>query len=100
MKTGAVGTQRGSDPSQLSDQDRKLVLFGPEGFRTAPRGHRLVVVMGSSPEAVEQAFSSALGTVARVRFSPSATSVERDLFAQLNELAAERDQFKALLNER
>ncbi len=100
MKTGTVSTQRGADTSQLPEQDRKLVLFGPEGFRTAPRGHRLVVVMGASPEAVEQAFSSALGTVARVRFSPSATSVERDLFARLNELAAERDQFKTLLNDR
>ena len=29
---------------------RRLVLFGPEGFREAPRDHRLVLVMASSPE--------------------------------------------------
>src|ERR1051326_7095971 len=29
---------------------RRLVLFGPEGFREAPRNHRLVIVMGASPD--------------------------------------------------
>ncbi|MBW8845514.1 MAG: hypothetical protein JF607_11165 [Burkholderiales bacterium] len=49
------------DKSQL---DRRLVLFGPEGFREAPKNHRLVVVMGSSPEAFFGAVDEALGLVA------------------------------------
>ncbi|MEZ5658428.1 MAG: hypothetical protein R3E83_07810 [Burkholderiaceae bacterium] len=32
---------------------RGLMLFGPEGFREAPRAHRLVIYMGSSPAKAE-----------------------------------------------
>jgi len=28
---------------------RRLVLFGPEGFREAPRDQRLVIIMGTDP---------------------------------------------------
>jgi len=43
---------------------KRLVLFGPEGFREAPKDHRLVVVMGSNPEAYFQAVDEALGVMA------------------------------------
>jgi hypothetical protein len=41
-------------------QDRRLVLFGPEGFREAPRDHRLVIVAGSNPDAFFRAVDEAL----------------------------------------
>lgn len=97
MSDGTVSAARdGASKSTLEGAGRGLVLFGPEGFREAPRGHRLVVIMGSNPEQVEQAFSSALGTVAKVRFGQSGGALDRDLFARLTELASEREQLKAL----
>lgn len=92
-------TANAADPllgSSLSDQGRGLVLFGPEGFREAPRGHRLVVMMGSSPEMVEQAFATALGTVARAQYGGSNAALQRDAFTLLLELDHERDRLDAL----
>lgn len=39
---------------------RKLMLFGPEGFREAPKDHRLVIVMGASPEKFFNAMDQSL----------------------------------------
>lgn len=49
---------------------RRLVVFGPEGFREAPADHRLVVFMGSSPEAYFNSVNEALGVVASVTQTP------------------------------
>jgi hypothetical protein len=46
------------------DLAKRLMLFGPEGFREAPRNHRLVIVMGHNPSAFFNAVDEALGTVA------------------------------------
>jgi len=54
----------GSDRGLLTG--RRLLMFGPEGFREAPKDHRLVIVMGSDPQAFFGAVDSALGTVAEV----------------------------------
>lgn len=45
---------------------RRLVLFGPEGFRESPKNHRLVILMGQDASAFFDAVDSALGTVAGV----------------------------------
>lgn len=42
---------------------RRLILFGPEGFREAPKDHRLVIVMGSSPEEYFKAIDQVLGAL-------------------------------------
>ena len=84
----------------LEGAGRGLILFGPEGFREAPRKHRLVVIMGASPEDVEQAFSSALGSVAKVKFGQSGGSLDRELFSLMLDLGKERDQLKAIGGER
>ena len=59
-----------SEPSDAKDTSalsgRRLMMFGPEGFREAPRNHRLVVVMGSSPEKFFSAVDEALGHLDRV----------------------------------
>lgn len=75
---------------------RGMVMFGPEGFREAPRDHRLVVIMGSNPEQVEQAFSSALGSIATVKFGQSGAGVEREVFDLLLKLGAEKDSLRTL----
>ncbi len=93
-------SQDDSTKVSLEGSGRGLVLFGPEGFREAPRKHRLVVIMGASPEDVEQAFSSALGSVAKVKFGQSAGSLDRDLFSLMLDLGKEREQLKAIGGER
>lgn len=45
------------------DSDRRMWLFGPEGFRRAPDDERLVLVMGSDPSAFFAAVSQVLGEV-------------------------------------
>lgn len=95
---GAVTLSKPTDEerSTLEGAGRRLMLFGPEGFRKAPENHRLVVIMGSSPEDVEQAFASALGTVAQARFGRSGTALDRDLFGLLLDLRQEQEQLKAV----
>jgi hypothetical protein len=101
IKTGKVGADR-SDPavSALTNAGRRLLLFGPEGFREAPAGHRLVVIMGADPQAVEQAFSEALGSVAQVKYGRAGVPIERDIFALLLALGQEREQLNAIGVER
>lgn len=43
---------------------RRLMMFGPEGFREAPKDQRLVIVMGASPEAFFKAIDLSLGALA------------------------------------
>ena len=84
----SIGASAGDRPSQLRP-GRGLVLFGPEGFREAPRNHRLVIYMGTSPEAVEQAFAQALGTVALATQGREADVLSADVFAALRLLDAD-----------
>ncbi|RZT10409.1 hypothetical protein SAMN05216319_1133 [Duganella sp. CF402] len=97
-RTGDVTTSEKEPKSTLSDTGRGLVLFGPEGFREAPRGHRLVILMGSNPEVVEQAFSSALGSIAQIKFGESGGELDRKLFSQLTALHADKERLKAVTN--
>lgn len=100
-KNGKLSIERdNTSTSSLADAGRRLMLFGPEGFRKAPAGHRLVVIMGSDPQMVEQAFSEALGSIAQVKFGRAGVPVERDIFALLLALGQEREQLNALLGER
>ena len=55
---------------------RGLMLFGPQGFRPAPRDHRLVIVMGSDPSDYFQAIDEVLGEVA-LAHSMSNASVQQ-----------------------
>ena len=100
-KNGKVTVERdAATSSSLEGAGRGLVMFGPEGFREAPRGHRLVIIMGANPEFVEQAFSSALGSVAQVKFGRSGAALDSDLFGLLLTLGQEREQLKAVVAER
>ncbi len=51
------------DMQSLLPAGRRLVMFGPEGFREAPSNHRLVVVMGSDPDAFFEGMDSAIGAI-------------------------------------
>jgi hypothetical protein len=81
------------DEKKLSEAlpaGRKLVLFGPEGFRQAPKNHRLVIVMGSSPEKFFQAIDTSLGIVPEVKAKQRSTKLQQNVLAALAELGNER----------
>jgi len=58
---------------------RRLVLFGPEGFREAPRDHRLVIVMGTSPQDFFNAIDTSLGQISQVQLERDNAGVRREL---------------------
>lgn len=78
--------------------NRRLIMFGPEGFREAPKDHRLAVVMGSDPEAFFGAVDRALGLVAQVT-QPSQTGpdVLAAVWADMARLREERRAMQTLI---
>lgn len=79
---------------------RRLVIFGPEGFREAPADHRLVVYMGSSPEEYFNAVNEALGVVADASQTPedggAKTDLQRELLDIVQQVSAERRKLDQL----
>jgi hypothetical protein len=75
---------------------RRLVMFGPEGFREAPANHRLVIALGSSPDKFFSAVDQALGNVAAATQGLSGPALERDLFREILRLKNERDRLQDL----
>ena len=85
---GGAGQTAALDKSALN---HRLILFGPEGFREAPRDHRLVVVMGSNPEGFFSAVDRALGVVAAAtQPSQAGPDVVREVWADMARLREER----------
>ena len=76
---------------------RRLILFGPEGFREAPADHRLVIVMGSSPEKFFSAVDEALGVIARATQGEASTQYDKELFESLVSVRAEKERLGRLL---
>jgi hypothetical protein len=78
---------------------RRLVMFGPEGFREAPRNHRLVIVMGANPEGFFSAVDQALGVVAQVtQGSGAGPDIERALWTDVARTRVVRQRVGVLLD--
>ena len=94
---GRVEIRQG-DNAQLSNLStgRRLVLFGPQGFREAPRNHRLVIVMGSSPEAFFSAIDETVGKVSEVIQERRNTNLTKKLFQALVIAKADRERLSEL----
>jgi hypothetical protein len=71
---------------------RRLVLFGPEGFREAPKNHRLVILMGADASKFFNAVDTALGTVAGVELARNNDELRLLLFQAMAALAEDRRQ--------
>jgi hypothetical protein len=77
---------------------RRLMMFGPEGFREAPRNHRLVIVMGANPKGFFDAVDGALGEISSVALERKNTALEKQLFEALITTTSSREnlmRFKA-----
>src|SRR6185436_10478783 len=71
------------DQSKLSSlkPGRRLMMFGPEGFREAPADHRLVIVMGANPKAFFEAIDTALGDLSQVSVDSGNKAVMKQMLA-------------------
>jgi hypothetical protein len=78
---------------------RRLMLFGPEGFREAPAHHRLVVMMGSSPDKFFQAIDESLGVVAQATQERGSVQLDRFLFETLVRVRSERTELDRLVRD-
>ncbi len=98
VKSGKVTIESDTAHAKnINESGRRLMQFGPEGFRSAPKNHRLVILMGASPETVEQAFSQALGTVAMAASGASGNAVDRDALKALLDMGRDKAKLQALL---
>lgn len=78
---------------------RKLVLFGPEGFRLAPQNHRLVIVMGSNPEEFFKAIDESLGMVSEVKVQQRNMKLQQEVFTELLQISNERQRLDELAKD-
>jgi hypothetical protein len=78
---------------------RRLMMFGPEGFREAPKDYRLAIVMGASPEKFFQAIDSSLGLIAQVRNAQRDPEVSGKLAAERDRLRSEQRELTNLLED-
>ncbi len=91
--SGRIEITKG-DEGELSKikTGRRLMMFGPEGFREAPADHRLVVVMGASPEEFFNAVDQSLGVVSEAIAEQRSAGLDRALFEALTRANGERER--------
>lgn len=79
--------------------NRRLVMFGPEGFREAPKDHRLVIAMGSNPDVFFSAVDRALGVVAGVTQANNAgPDVASSIWSEMSRIRQERRAVQTLID--
>jgi hypothetical protein len=75
---------------------RGLVQFGPEGFREAPRDHRLVIVMGADPSKFFQAIDKTLATISDVKLDKQNAGIRKEMNAALSQLREDQVGLKEI----
>jgi hypothetical protein len=98
-KTGSVTISKddpADDPLSKLTVGRRLMMFGPEGFREAPADHRLAIVMGSSPDAFFDSVGQALGAVSQAKFGSPNKSLATGLSKFLLEIKYEAELYAAI----
>ncbi|QOJ01694.1 MAG: hypothetical protein HRU70_14875 [Phycisphaeraceae bacterium] len=93
-KTGAITVNPGEHGSIKTG--RRLVLFGPEGFREAPKDHRLVIVMGSDPSKYFEAVGTSLGEIAQATLEAKGSANAKELMAEYMRLQRQADTLSSI----
>jgi hypothetical protein len=75
---------------------RRLMLFGPEGFREAPRDHRLVIVMGTNPSKYFQTVSAVFSQMSASGQQQRNDAAVTKLLLALTQAQNERYRLEAL----
>ena len=98
-KGGISISKTGDNPLSSITPERRMMLFGPEGFREAPKDHRLVLVMGASPQEYFEAVDSALGSVSQAQAELRNSSLNSLLFEALIQVKSEKDSLAQLARD-
>lgn len=75
---------------------RRQILFGPEGFLEAPRNHRLVVLMGTSPDKFFRAVDETLGSLSGADDAARQNQLRKKVMEALFLLGQERLKLQEL----
>lgn len=75
---------------------RRLVMFGPEGFREAPADHRLVLVMGSNPDDFFEGMDQAIGALGEAAQEGRSLELTKLLLEANYALRADREKLADL----
>lgn len=96
--SGEVSISHSKNDENLSklQTGRRLTQFGPEGFREAPQDHRLVIVMGSNPEAFFKAVDQALGEVSKAVVDQKSNALRGKLIEEYLRMEAHSQQLGGL----
>ncbi|WP_090747732.1 AbrB/MazE/SpoVT family DNA-binding domain-containing protein [Candidatus Nitrospira nitrosa] len=92
-----VMTKAKSDELSKLTIGRRLMQFGPEGFREVPKDHRLVILMGSSPDKFFKAMDEALGAVTQAKIDQDSRALNGLLFEAITNVRAEKHLVEAQL---
>lgn len=95
--TGTISFNRaGNDELRRLAPGRRLILYGPEGFREAPKNHRLVLVMGSNADGYFQAMDTVLGTYAQVASTAQESELNGILMREQLRISRDKGQVASL----
>jgi len=92
-----VMTKAGADEISKLTIGRRLMQFGPEGFREVPKDHRLVIMMGANPEDFFKAMDMALGSVSQAKLDQDSQALNGLLFEAITKVRAEKQLVEAQL---
>lgn len=93
-----VMTKAGADEISKLTIGRRLMQFGPEGFREVPKDHRLVIMMGANPEDFFKAMDDALGAVSQAKLDQDSQALNGLLFEAITKVRAEKQLVEAQLD--
>ncbi|MDR4462721.1 MAG: hypothetical protein MRJ66_00485 [Nitrospira sp.] len=93
-----VMTKAESDQISKLTIGRRLMQFGPEGFREVPKDHRLVIMMGANPEDFFKAMDMALGSISQAKLDQDSQVLNGLLFKALTRVQAEKQLVEAQLD--
>lgn len=90
-------TFKSDDTTPLTlETGRRMVMFGPEGFRQAPKDHRLVMVMGAKADRFFQAMDEVLGSMGKVSVAEESDEFRKQLLKEMHSVLVEAQSIKRL----
>ncbi len=95
-KTGRVKIESADKSDCEITPARRLMMFGPEGFREAPKDHRLAIVMSSSPEKFFQLAGESLRVITEAHLEQLDSATSLQLLTELQRLRDEQRELDKL----
>lgn len=95
-QTGATIQAAATGQEANLEVGRRMMMFGPEGFRQAPAGYRLVIVMGADPSKFFDAVDQALGDSSQATAQQGNAATQVKLFGEFQAIVSSRQKLDGL----